>query len=93
MPGLRPDGICLDADGAIWAACARTNEARRVAEGGEVLAVARSPSWVYACVLGGHDRRTLYLCTSPTDIPEEAVARRGGAVEACEVDVAGVGWN
>lgn len=94
LPGLRPDGICLDADGAIWAACARTPDALRVAEGGEILATARSENnHVYACTLGGADRRTLFLCTSPTDIAEEAVERREGAVEACVVEVPGVGWN
>ena len=93
LPDLRPDGICLDADGAIWAACARTPDALRVAEGGEILATARSANnHVYACALGGADRRTLFLCTSPTDIAEEAVERREGAVEACAVDVPGVGW-
>lgn len=93
LPGLRPDGICLDAEGAVWAACARTPEALRIAPGGEVLEVVRSrDNHVYACALGGADRRTLFLCTAPTDVPDEAVARRGGRVETARVEVPGAGW-
>ena len=94
LPGRRPDGICLDAEGAVWAACARTPEAVRIAPGGAVVDVVRSrDNHVYACALGGADRRTLFLCTAPTDVPDEAVARRGGQVETCRVDVPGAGWT
>lgn len=93
LPGRRPDGICLDADGAVWAACARTPEAVRIAPGGEVVDVVRSrDNHVYACALGGTDRRTLFLCTAPSDVPDEALARRGGQVETCRVEVSGAGW-
>jgi sugar lactone lactonase YvrE len=89
----RPDGICLDAEGAVWAALARTHEAVRIAPGGDVVEVARSrDNHVYACALGGADRRTLFLCTAPVDTPDEAVARRGGLVETCRVEVPGAGW-
>jgi sugar lactone lactonase YvrE len=92
LPGRRPDGICLDAEGAVWAACARSPDVLRIAPGGEVLGVVRSENQVYACVLGGPDRRTLFVCTAPSDVPDEAVARRGGRVEAWTVDVPGAGW-
>jgi sugar lactone lactonase YvrE len=93
LPDQRPDGICLDADGFVWAALARTPEAVRIAPGGEVVEVARSRgNHVYACALGGTDRRTLFLCTAPVDTPDEAVARRGGQVETCRVEVPGAGW-
>jgi sugar lactone lactonase YvrE len=93
LPGRRPDGLCLDADGAVWVACARTHEAVRIAPGGDVVEVVRSrDNHVYACALGGEDRRTLFLCTAPTDVPDEAVARRGGQVETCRVEAPGAGW-
>ena len=45
----------------------------------------------FACVLGGADRRTLYLCTAPTHEPERTLAARQGRIEAVAVDVPGVG--
>jgi sugar lactone lactonase YvrE len=42
-------------------------------------------------MLGGAHRTTLYICTAPTHVPDEARAARGGRIEAVEVDVAGAG--
>ena len=63
--GLGPDGICLDAEGAVWVSTAGFSVAR-IAEGGEVvqrveLAENRAP---FALMLGGPDRRTLFICTA-----------------------------
>ena len=58
-----PDGICLDESGAIWIADPLHNEVVRVAEGGQVLE--RLPTnefGAFACVLGGDDGRTLFVC-------------------------------
>ena len=65
VPGKGPDGFALDADGAIWMADAFGAGCFRIAEGGEVLdgVVASQP--VYACALGGTERRTLFLITAP----------------------------
>lgn len=87
--GHVPDGICPDADGAVWVASPTTGVALRVLEGGEVTDIVevsegRAP---YACMLGGPDGRTLFCCTSSTMFPEEAAAQRGGAIEAVEVPV------
>ena len=59
MPGLAPDGICLDAAGHVWVATARTAEVVRVPEGGEVTGrvALGSGSLSYACTLGGPDGR------------------------------------
>jgi sugar lactone lactonase YvrE len=61
---VRPDGICLDAEGGIWFGSAMHPEGGifRVAEGGRILETIRAPDWRgVACELGGADRQTLYL--------------------------------
>jgi len=56
-----PDGICLDADGAIWYADVGNRRCVRVREGGEVLQVIDLDRGCFACMLGGPDGRTLFL--------------------------------
>ena len=46
----------------------------------------------YACMLGGVDRRTLYICAARTAMPQECRTLRTARVVATEVDVAGAGW-
>jgi sugar lactone lactonase YvrE len=93
LNGAFPDGIALDAEGAVWVASPPTHEVLRVAAGGEVLdRVATGEHEAIACALGGLDRRTLYICTSSTHDPVEAMARRDARIEAVEVDVPGAGW-
>jgi sugar lactone lactonase YvrE len=59
--GEAPDGICVDAEGAIWYATVPGQRCVRVAEGGEVLEVVESDRGCFACMLGGEDGRTLYV--------------------------------
>ncbi|QPP10701.1 SMP-30/gluconolactonase/LRE family protein [Streptomyces bathyalis] len=61
-----PDGICADADGAIWVADALHSRVIRVAEGGGILEEIPTGTGVFACMLGGDDGRTLYLCAAPS---------------------------
>lgn len=85
MAPATPDGICLDEEGGIWVASPETAEVVRVVEGGEItdrVAVSTRP---YACMLGGDDRRTLFVCTSG------AAPFRGGRIEQIAVDVSGAG--
>jgi len=84
-----PDGICLDADGAIWVANPQAPECVRVAEGGEILEVIDTGQPCYACMLGGNDGRTLFMLTAAGlgSSPE----RRTGKVIVAEVDVARAG--
>lgn len=91
LDGAVPDGICLDAEGAIWVASPRSAEALRVREGGSVTDRVKVATQAYACMLGGPDRRTLFVLTAESSDPEEALAKRTGRVEIVKVDVPGAG--
>jgi sugar lactone lactonase YvrE len=82
-----PDGICLDKEGAIWAANPLTNEVLRVVEGGEVISrIKIRDTNVYACALGGEDGRTLFLCTNQLFQGKSG----SGRIEYVRVDVPGI---
>ena len=86
-----PDGICLDAEGAIWVADARGHEVLRVVEGGRVAErVATGDRFSYACMLGGPARRTLFVITNSGSGPAIAAAA-DGRIETVEVAVPGAG--
>jgi len=56
-----------------------------------VLERVETPGWqAIACMLGGHDRRTLYLCTCGEAVPERP-GRRSGRLESVRVDIPGAG--
>jgi sugar lactone lactonase YvrE len=85
-----PDGICLDAEGAIWVASPVSKGVLRVREGGAVVDRVDVETNAYACMLGGPDRRTLFVCTAETHDPAKTGARRG-RIEAVPVAVPGAG--
>ncbi len=87
-----PDGICLDADGAVWYGDVGNQRCVRVAEGGEVLQVIDLDRGCFACVLGGPDRRTLFMTVNEWGGAEEMGGTREGQVLAVKVDVPGTGW-
>lgn len=61
VDGSAPDGICLDADGAVWYGDVPNTRCVRVREGGEVLDTVELDRGCFACALGGPDGRTLFL--------------------------------
>jgi len=64
---VAPDGICLDAEGAIWVADVVHRRLIRVAEGGEILEELKTDGLcAFACMLGGDDGRTLFACVAPS---------------------------
>jgi len=92
VPGKGPDGCALDAAGLIWMADAFGSGCHRVAEGGEIVENVVASQPVFACALGGTDRRTLYMMTAPA-FGESVCSGNGlGRIETIEVDVSGVGW-
>ena len=87
----RPDGICLDAEGAVWVATPFRGEVVRVREGGEVADRIEVGTEAFACMLGGSERRTLFICTATATDPDECRALEKGAIEIVEVSVPGAG--
>jgi sugar lactone lactonase YvrE len=84
-----PDGCVLDAEGHIWVADALHGRACRVAPGGAITDEVHAPDdlGVYACTLGGHDGRSLLLCTAPTFAEHERKAAKEGQLYVHTVDV------
>lgn len=86
-----PDGICMDASGAIWAACPFAGEFLRIAEGGEILDVVEVPGrWAVTVALGGRDRHTLYCATARTTLADFHRGRATASIETLRVDTPGV---
>ena len=90
-----PDGICIDADNAVWYGDVPNKRCVRVREGGEVLQTINLDRGCFACMLGGVGNRTLFLIATEwrgmENIPEVARARTG-QVLTIEAPAPGVGW-
>lgn len=87
-----PDGICLDADGAVWLASPISREVIRVREGGEVTHRITTPGQAVACMLGGPDRRTLFVLTGKVMVtPEQSRESLTGMIYTLPVTVPGAG--
>jgi sugar lactone lactonase YvrE len=91
LDDMTPDGLCLDADNALWIASPGTRSLTRVKQGGVSLDRCETAGTPYACMLGGADRRTLFVCSSETDDPAEAARRRSGRIESTRVGAPGAG--
>jgi sugar lactone lactonase YvrE len=92
--GLGPDGISLDAEGAIWTST-RDNGCVRVAEGGEILERIQLDRACFATMLGGPDGRTLFMMANKflgPDKFDEMLAKRSGQVLVADASVPGAGW-
>src|SRR6516225_9232174 len=88
-----PDGICLDAQNAVWYADVPNKRCVRVREGGEVLQTINLDRGCFACMLGGTDRRTLLLVATewrgPAGITD---GRRTSRMLIVKAPAPGVGW-
>lgn len=82
-----PDGICLDAEGAVWVADIKHSRLIRVAEGGRFLECLPTPMSPFACMLGGEDGHTLFACVAPTFHEAEVKALMNSSVLMTTVDV------
>lgn len=81
------DGICLDAEGAVWIANPIAPECVRYAEGGQVLEVIETDGQpCFACMLGGADGRTLFMLTAASSDHAAASAARTGRILVARVD-------
>ena len=86
-----PDGIALDAEGAVWVASPLTDEVIRVQQGGKVTERIKTANHAYACMLGGPDRRTLFVLTAADSDPDKCRANPTGRIETTPVNIAGAG--
>ena len=86
-----PDGICVDAEGAVWYADVGNKQCVRVREGGEILQTVDVDRGCFACVLGGQDGKTLFIVAAEWLMPE-MVPPGTGRVLSTQVTVPGAGW-
>jgi sugar lactone lactonase YvrE len=88
-----PDGICLDAEGAVWYGDVPNKRCVRVREGGEVLQTVELDRGCFACMLGGVDRRTMFMVArewrGSASMTDDA---RTGRVLTVEAPAPGAGW-
>ena len=88
-----PDGICIDAEGAVWYGDVPNKNCVRVAEGGEILETIDLDHGCFACMLGGPDGKTLFMVGQEWKGPEAmAGGERTGEVQIADAPVAGAGW-
>jgi sugar lactone lactonase YvrE len=85
----QPDGICADADDAIWVGCFHTGEFLRVLEGGKITDRVAFDGRAVSCILGGPDMRQLFCTVYAGSIPELVAKQRKGCIYTLNVDVAG----
>lgn len=85
-----PDGICLDSEGAIWAASPMTCAFVRVAEGGAILdTIETGDRWAVACAFVGDDLATLACVTAQTSVETMARGESAAFISVTDVSVPG----
>jgi sugar lactone lactonase YvrE len=89
-----PDGICLDAEGAVWAALPNIKEVVRVSENGNITHRVNMTDKPLACMLGGADRKTLFIVTVASEEINDpnSVQDKSSAIQYVEnIETAGAG--
>ena len=86
-----PDGICLDAEGAIWYADVPNRRCVRVREGGEVLQTIDLDRGCFACMLGGDAGDTLFVMAADWRGPAGMDVGRTGIVVAVQAPAPAAG--
>ena len=88
---ILPDGICLDAEGCVWISTVGPS-VLRVREGGEILdRIVVESGNTYACMLGGADRRDLFICVAHDHDRNATLRERRGRIDVVRVSVPGAG--
>ena len=82
-----PDGICLDAEGAIWVASPSTNDVIRIEEGGSLLDKVEVEIGAFACMLGGEMGNTLFISTAKDSKEEICLKEKSARIETIEVSI------
>ena len=92
LAGRTPDGICLDEADGVWVACFMSGEYLRVRSGGEIThRIGAGGHRAVACMLGGTDRKTLFLLSADTDIERLPRGDSASRVEVADVEIPGAG--
>ena len=89
--GTVPDGICLDAADGIWVASPATRECVRVEQGGRITHRVGLEDQAFACMLGGADRRTLFILTASSSEPDACRRNRDGRIQVVTAPYPGAG--
>ncbi len=93
LEGGYPDGICIDGEKAVWYGDVPNTQCVRVREGGAVLQTIDLDRGCFACMLGGVDRRTLFLIANEWGGTANMDDRsRMGQVLTADASAPGVGW-
>jgi sugar lactone lactonase YvrE len=88
-----PDGICIDAEGAVWYADVPNQHCRRVSEGGAVLQTVELDRGCFSCTLGGADGRTLFMVAAEWHGMTDMFEKPGtGQVLSVQAPAPGAGW-